>query len=210
MQASLTSPIRPAVARFSSGKSLSGKGERGPKQRKSAVVPTKSILTAANAPIIAGHHVLALQSSPEGWQATPLLERRREHAGRRRARGAAARAVSGRDQRHAGIGLAAVDRGFGGWRRAAADTVAVSGRPCRGAAGGRLGGRRQIVGIASAPATAVGRVLAGTDAVARAAARSVLVEAAGSEPKRDALGSGSVRAGRLPSAGARQRVAPAS
>jgi hypothetical protein len=42
---SLTSPIRPAVARFSSGKSLSGKGERGPKQRKSAVVPTKSILT---------------------------------------------------------------------------------------------------------------------------------------------------------------------
>jgi hypothetical protein len=28
---SLTSPIRPAVARFSSGKSLSGKGERGPK-----------------------------------------------------------------------------------------------------------------------------------------------------------------------------------
>jgi hypothetical protein len=38
---------------------------------------------------------LALQSSPEGWQATPLLERCREHAGRRRARGAAARAVSG-------------------------------------------------------------------------------------------------------------------
>ena len=33
-----------------------------------------------------------------------------------------------------------------------------------------------------------GRVLAGTDAVARAAARSVLVEAAGSEPQRDALG----------------------
>src|SRR6202030_467759 len=145
-----TSPIRPAVPEFSSGKSLSGKGCRGPERRKSAVVPTKSILTAANVPIIGGHHVLALQSSPEGWQATPLLERRREHAGRRRARGAAAHAVSGRDQRHAGIGLAAVDRGFGGWRRAAADTVAVSGRPCRGAAGGRLGRRRQIVGVASA------------------------------------------------------------
>ncbi|MGB9648285.1 MAG: hypothetical protein WCB44_24700 [Stellaceae bacterium] len=44
----------------------------------------KSILTAANVPIIGGHHVLALQSSPEGWQATPLLERCREYAGRQR------------------------------------------------------------------------------------------------------------------------------
>src|SRR5206468_2005145 len=58
---------------------------------------------------------------------------------------------------------------------AAADTVAVSGRPRRGAAGGCLDRRRQTIGIASAPAAAVGRVLAGTDAVARAAARSVLV-----------------------------------
>ena len=91
----LTSPIRPAVPRFSLAKSLSGKGRCGPEHQKSAVVPTKSILTAANVPIIGGHHVLALQSSPEGWQATPLLERCREHAGRRRARGAAARAVSG-------------------------------------------------------------------------------------------------------------------
>jgi hypothetical protein len=41
------SPIRPAVPRFSSGKLLSGKERRGPKRRKSAVVPTKSILTAA-------------------------------------------------------------------------------------------------------------------------------------------------------------------
>src|SRR5205823_4830815 len=44
--------------------------------------------------------------------ATPLLERRREHAGRRRARSAAVRTVPGRDQRHAGIGVAAVDRGL--------------------------------------------------------------------------------------------------
>src|ERR1700746_964411 len=77
-----------------------------------------------------------------------------------------------------------VDRGCGGWRRAAADTVAVSGRPCRGAADGCFGRRRQTVGVASASATAVGGVLAGTDAVARAGARSVLVEAAGSEPQR--------------------------
>src|SRR5580700_6672034 len=138
---------------------------------------------AANVLIIGGHHVLALQSPPEGWQATSLLERCREHACRRRAHGAAARAVSGRDQRFAGIGLAAVDRGFGGWRRAAADTVAVSGRPCRGAADGCFGRRRQTVGVASASATAVGGVLADTDAVARAAAQSVLVEAAGSEPQ---------------------------
>src|SRR5215470_5704392 len=74
----------------------------------------------------------------------------------------------------------------------AADTVAVSGRPRRGAAGGCLDRRRQTIGIASAPTAAVGRMLAGTDAVARA--RSVLVEAAGSEPQRDALGSGAVRA----------------
>src|SRR5437868_14615342 len=91
----LTSPIRPAVPEFSSGKSLNGKARRGPKRRKSAVVPTKSILKAANVPIIGGHHVLALRRSPEGWQATSLLERCREHADRQGARCAAARAVPG-------------------------------------------------------------------------------------------------------------------
>src|ERR1700720_1813789 len=45
--------------------------------------------------------------------------------------------------------------------------------------------------------------------VAGTAARSVLVEAAGGEPQGDALGSGPVRAGRLPPAGAGQRMAPA-
>src|SRR5580693_9241337 len=106
----LTSPIRPAAPEFSPGKSLNGKERGGPKRRKSAVVPTKSILSAANVPIIGGHHVLALQSSPEGWQATSLLERCREHADRQGARGAAARAVPGRDQRHAGVGVAALNR----------------------------------------------------------------------------------------------------
>src|SRR5262249_32276684 len=90
-----SSPIRPAVWRFSQSKCLIGKEGRGPNPRKSAVVLTKSILTAANMPIIGGHHVLALQSPPEGWQATSLLERCREHTRGRRARGAAARAVSG-------------------------------------------------------------------------------------------------------------------
>src|SRR5256885_9017322 len=121
---------------------------------------------AANVPIIGGHHVPALQSSPEGWQATPLLERCREHADRRRARGAAARAVPGRDQRHAGIGVAAVDRGARGRRRATADAVSVSGRPLRGAPGGRRDRPRQAVAAAVAPATAMGRVLVGTAAVA--------------------------------------------
>jgi hypothetical protein len=62
---------------------LIGKEDRVRNRRKSAVVPTKSILTAANMPIIGGHHVLALQSPPEGWQATSLLERCREHTRRR-------------------------------------------------------------------------------------------------------------------------------
>jgi hypothetical protein len=61
---------------------LIGKGCRGPKRQKSAVVPTKSILKAANVPIIGGHHILALQGSPEGWQATSLLEHCREHVDR--------------------------------------------------------------------------------------------------------------------------------
>src|ERR1700730_19370505 len=148
-------------------------------------------------PIIGGHHVLALQTPPEGWQTTSLLERCREHAGGRRARSAAARALPGRDQRFAGIGVAAVDRSFGGRRSAAADAVAVSGRSLRRSFGGRLDRPRQAVAVAVAPATAVGRVLAGVDAVARTAAGSVLVEAVGVEPQRDALGSGSVRAGRL-------------
>ena len=59
----LTLPIRPVVPRFSPGKWLNGKGCRGPGRRKSAVVPTKFILKAANVPIIGGHHVLALCSN---------------------------------------------------------------------------------------------------------------------------------------------------
>ena len=58
-----------------------------------------------------------------------MLERCRELAGRRGARGAAARAVPGRDQRHAGIGVAAVDRGFRGRCGATPQAVAVSGGP---------------------------------------------------------------------------------
>src|SRR6516162_2890267 len=103
-----------------------------------------------------------------------------------------------------------VDRGFGGRRRAAADAVAVSGRPLRRSAGERLDRPRQAVAVAVAPAAPMGRMLAGADAMARTAARPVLVEAVGVEPQRDALGSGAVRAGCLPPAGAGQRMAPPS
>src|SRR6266478_5789747 len=60
--------------------------------------------------------------------------------------------------------------------------------------------RRQAVGIAAAPAAAVGRVLAGAAAVAGAAAGSILVEAA-RRPQGDALGSCPVRTGRPSLAG---------
>jgi hypothetical protein len=82
--------VRSAIFAEQAIDQLISKGRRGPKHRKSAVVPTKSILNAANVAIIGGHHVLALQGSPEGWQATSLLERCR-----RRTRGAAAPAVFG-------------------------------------------------------------------------------------------------------------------
>ena len=49
-----TSPIRPAVLRFSPGKSLSGKERGRLKRGKSAVAPIKSILTATNVAIIGG------------------------------------------------------------------------------------------------------------------------------------------------------------
>jgi hypothetical protein len=106
-----------------------GKGRHGPGHRKSAVVPTKSIFKAANVLIIGDHHILALQSSLEGWQPTPLLERCREHASCR------GRVV----QRHV-LYLGeindtqewrggAVDRGFGGRLRATSHAVAVFGGP---------------------------------------------------------------------------------
>jgi hypothetical protein len=80
--------------------------------------------------------------------------------------------------------VAALDRGARGRRHATADAVAVSGRSLGRSAGGRLDCPRQAVAVAVAPTAAMGRMLAGAAAVARAAARSVLVEAAGGEPQR--------------------------
>ena len=60
------------------------------------------------------------------------------------------------------------------------------------------------------PASPMGRVLAGAEVVGGVATRSVLGRAPAGEPQGDALGSGTVRAGRLSPAGAGQRVAAAS
>jgi hypothetical protein len=110
-------------------------------------------------PIIGGHHVLALQGSPEGWQTTSLLERCREHAGRR------GRVV----QRHVLYQGEINDTQELAWRRSIEVLEDGAARPrtlslfpkdrCEGLLARRLDRRRQIVGIAPAPATAVGRVV---------------------------------------------------
>src|SRR5437763_16958874 len=94
--------------------------------------------------------------------ATGALSRTRGLPG---ARGAAARAVSGRVQRHPGVGVAAVDRGARGRLPTTADTVAVSGRPRRRSACGRLDRPRQAVAVAAAPAAAPVRMLGAAAAV---------------------------------------------
>src|SRR5271167_1122883 len=57
------------------------------------------------------HHVPAANRATEERQDAPLLERRREQASRRRAGGAEARSVFGRDQFVAGGGVAQGGRG---------------------------------------------------------------------------------------------------
>ena len=151
-----------------------GKGRGGEKRQKAAVVPTNSILKAANVPIIGGHHVFALQSSPEERQATrywSIVENR----GSPGARGAAARAVSGRDQRRPGTGVAQVDRGPRGGA-AQPRTMALFPRGTLSTDCWRMP-RSCVVKLSqlqSAPAAAVGRLLAGVVAVARAAVGPVL------------------------------------
>ena len=156
------------------------------------------------------HHVFAPQDSQQGRQAASLLERRREQARRGRARGSEARSASGRDQRLAGTGVAPVDRGVGRGGGSTEDAVAVSRGSLRRASAGRLDRSVEAVRAAPVSAATMGRLLAGAFAVGRVAARSVLGRAPADEPQGHALGSGAVRAGRLPPAGAGQRVAVAS
>src|ERR1700678_4079444 len=137
------------------------------------------------------HHVPAANRATEERQDAPLLERRREQASRRRALGAEARSVFGRDQLVAGGGVAQGGRG----RRRPPDAGLVPRGSWRGGVGGRrLGGAAAPVRNAPASSAAVGRLWVGGPVVARAATRPVLGGAAACEPEADALGSSSASA----------------
>ena len=89
--------------------------------------------------------------------ATGALSRTRASAA---ARGAAARAVSGRDQRHARIGVAEVDRGLGRQCRNPAVSLFPEDRCAGPLADASIVGVK-LSAIAAVPAAALGRVLAG-------------------------------------------------
>src|ERR1700729_4040857 len=121
------------------------------------------------------HHVPAANRATEERQDAPLLERRREQASRRRAGGAEARSVFGRDQLVAGGGVAQGGRGVRYRRRRPPDAGLVPRGSWRGGVGGRrLGGAAAPVRNAPASSAAVGRLLVGGPVVARAATRPVL------------------------------------
>ncbi len=110
----------------------------------------------------------------------------------------------------AGIALWPMDQGVGRAGRSTEDAGAVSRGSLRRDCAGRLDRSPEAVRVAAAPAAAMGSLLAGAFALGGAATRSVLGRAFAHEPKGHALGSGTVRAGRLSPAGAGQRVAVAS
>jgi hypothetical protein len=158
------------------------------KSEKSAVVPTKSILTAANMPILAAIMFLRCKvrrKNGKQHRYWSVVENTRVGGGR---------VV----QRHV-LYLGEInDTQELAWRRSievledgAARPRTLSLFPEDRVAG--LLADASVVGVRLSELRlrrprAVGRVLADADAVARAAARSVLVEAAGSEPQKDALG----------------------
>src|ERR1700760_766151 len=127
---------------------------------KTAVVKTYPVPIAGFPSLASPHRVFAADPAQEGRQDALLLERCREPASGWRARGAAPRPVSGRNQPVAGRGVAEVDRGFRRNGRTFADTGAVS-RGLRHRSHSRHRGRAASpVGYAAAPAAAMGRVLA--------------------------------------------------
>src|SRR5689334_3262460 len=137
-----------------------------PGRPKTAVVPTYPIPGAAAWIVWVARHVPAPQDSQEGRQGAPHLQCGGEPPGRGGPGGPAPRAVSRRDQRLAGTGLAQVGRSVRRGRRPATHAVAVSGGPLRGAVAGRLDHPAEAVGDAVVPAAAMGRVLAGAAVVA--------------------------------------------
>ena len=112
------------------------------------------------------------------------LEHRRESASRRWPGGAATGSVSGRDPFVAGRRLASSDRGIRhGVRRAANASLVPRGAATRRWRNARLGGASLPVSAQAVPAAAMGGVLAGGSAVARAAAGPVLGRPPAAEPK---------------------------
>src|SRR5271167_279190 len=151
--------------RFGAAQVIDSAGYLLGKRAELAVVKTKAIPSDGFLPFIVGRHVPARHDSPEGRQGAPLLEPCREPTRERRAGGAAACAVSRRDQLLAGTGLAQVDRGVGGRSQRTANVGAVSGGSLRRGSGGRLDRAAAIVAAATVPAAAVGSLLAGARAL---------------------------------------------
>src|SRR5260370_8112431 len=104
-------------------------GGIGGNRPKVGVVETKPILRTASVLIIGSRHVLTLFDSEERRQEASLLEHCREPPDLRGSGAASARALPGRDQRFAGIGLEQLDRRTGRGSEAAAHVVAVSRNP---------------------------------------------------------------------------------
>ena len=115
---------------------------------------------------------------------------------------------TGRDQRHARTGVAALDRSVGRGGGSAEDAISVSRRSLRGASARRLDRSTEPLAASPLSSTSMGRLLAGAEPVGGVAARSVLGRAVAEEPQGHALGSGAVRAGRLSPAGASPRASP--
>lgn len=115
---------------------------------------------------------------------------------------------TGRDQRQPEAGLASLDRGLRRRRRAAASADTVPRRPLRQNFAGQHDRPPEAIATAAVPATAVGCVLVGPDAVAGVATRPVLGRPA-PRPQGHALGPSAAGAGGISACGARQRVAVA-
>ena len=102
--------IRPSPWTVDSKKPIGNEGPGPIPENWSAA--TKSILTAANMPIIGGHHVLALQSRPEGSVVPEVIEKSLLTGFAAPARGAtgAATGVDGRATTMRAVGLTLVVR----------------------------------------------------------------------------------------------------
>ena len=178
-------------------------------QLKTAVVKTYPIPRRRFSPLDSSDHVSAKDTTQEGRQEARLLERRGEQACCWRPRGAAPRAVPGRDQLLAGWV----------WRKAIEVLDDDVGRPrtlalfpedrCTGLAPDRVDCSVRLVGHAVVPAAAVGRMLAG-GACGRRCSLTVSGPTGCRRAARERDGTRCCWYWLVPAAGAGQRVAVAS